>query len=84
MTFWTTATIEAKLAQIDGGIELRMTTGQVAMNCGTNSVSVRGFAHRHGRSFSQSERKKPWANKPRKRAKVKSSRINHTEDYDYD
>lgn len=51
MSFWKTATTEAKLAQIDGGISLGMTAKQVGMNCGTTGGAVRAFAIANGRHF---------------------------------
>ena len=51
MSFWHTATDEAKLAQIDAAIEIGLTSKQCAMNVGTNHANVRAFAARHGRAF---------------------------------
>lgn len=55
MTFWTTATREQKLAQIDGGIECGMTARQVAMCLGASTThggaTVLMFAARNGRRF---------------------------------
>jgi len=59
-SWWHTATREQRLAQIDGAIELGMTSKQCAMNCGCvydegsgrqGGVSVRDFAGYHGRLF---------------------------------
>lgn len=51
MTFWTTATTEQKLAQIDGGIECGMNSTQIAMNCGADPVAVRNLVRTYGRAF---------------------------------
>jgi hypothetical protein len=52
MSFWRKATVEQKLAQIDGAIELGMTSVQCARNCGASTdMAVRNFAGRHGRNF---------------------------------
>lgn len=57
MTYWDKATQEQRLAQIDAGISLGMTSKQIAMCLGApiyengrdNAVSL--FAARHGRRF---------------------------------
>lgn len=49
MSWWYRATAEQKLAQIDAAIELGMTAGQIAMNCGTIRTTVFAFANYHGR-----------------------------------
>lgn len=51
MSFWKIATVEQKLAQIDGAIDLGMTSGQCAMNCHTAGWIIRNFARVHGRNF---------------------------------
>lgn len=51
MSFWSQATVEQRLAQIDGGIECRMSASQIAMNCGASKDAVRQFGTRHGRMF---------------------------------
>lgn len=56
MTFWSTATNEQRLVQIDAGIELGMTSKQVAMCLGApvyvnRANAVLAFANTHGRSF---------------------------------
>lgn len=51
MTFWSNATTEQRLAQIDGGIELLMTSSQIAKNCGTTSHQIKYFSYAHGRKF---------------------------------
>ena len=51
MTFWRKASIEQKLAQIDGGIECDMTIRQIAMNVGATRTAVAEFGRRHGRRF---------------------------------
>lgn len=50
-TFWKHATTEQRLAQIDAGILLGLTAGQIGMNCGTSAGTIRGFAYYHGRKF---------------------------------
>ncbi len=54
-TWWERATTRQRLAQIDGGIECGMSSGQVAKNCGapiyTNGNAVLSCAQQHGRSF---------------------------------
>lgn len=60
MTFWTTATQEQKLAQIDGALELGVNSNQLAMNCGTTPAAVRQFARNHGRSFASVQGLHNW------------------------
>lgn len=54
-TWWERASTRQRLAQIDGGIECGMSSGQVAKNCGapiyTNGNAVLSCAQQHGRSF---------------------------------
>lgn len=87
-TFWQHASVEQKLAQIDGGIELQMTSAQVAKNCGTSPASVRAFAMHNGRSFKNSSRSKPWAKQKRRekrrRVLVDGKKLNHKEDFEYE
>ncbi len=58
--WWYRASREERLAQIDAGIELGMTSAQVAMNCGCHQEqhrsshgghTVLSFARSHGRHF---------------------------------
>ena len=49
--FWKIATTEQKLAQIDGAIDLGLTSKQCAFNCGTTPGGIRSFASYHGRYF---------------------------------
>lgn len=51
MSWWANATVEQKLAQIDGGIECGMTARQIGLNCGATLIAVRNFGNYHGRSF---------------------------------
>lgn len=51
MSFWSTATVEQKLAQIDAGIELGMATAVVAKNLGCHRHTLYFFARQHGRRF---------------------------------
>ncbi|MDK4720100.1 hypothetical protein PH552_12170 [Rhizobium sp. CNPSo 3968] len=51
MSFWEKSTDKQKLAQIDGGIECRLTIRQIAMNCGTTRAALSHFARKHGRTF---------------------------------
>ncbi len=87
-TFWKHASLEQKLAQVDGAIELQMTSAQLAMNVGASPASIRAFAHHHDRSFKGSQRSKPWAKEKgrriRRRSKVDSHKINHREDFEYE
>ena len=61
MSFWSTATTEQRLAQIDGGIECGMTSKQIAMCLGApiygdgHSNRVLVFAQYHGRHFPTSK-----------------------------
>lgn len=53
-SWWHRATPEQRLAQIDGGIDCRMTAGQVAMACGLENDGakvIHNFANRNGRHF---------------------------------
>lgn len=55
-TWWERASTEDRLAQIDGGIAVGMTTKQVSMNCGApiyenGTCAVSSFANNHGRIF---------------------------------
>jgi len=51
MTFWTQATDTQRLAQIDGGIELRMSIRQIAINVGAEPHQVKALGVKHGRKF---------------------------------
>lgn len=51
MNWWSNATEQQKLAQIDGGIECGMTTRQIAMNCGATRAAVASYGRDHGRTF---------------------------------
>lgn len=55
MSFWSTATDEQKLQQIDAAVSLGLTSKQVAMNCGTDFTRVLYFAGKHGRKFGRGE-----------------------------
>ncbi len=54
-SWWSRASAEQKLAQIDGGIECGMTAKQVSMNVGASlhhqGAAVREFAHRYNRQM---------------------------------
>jgi len=53
-SWWDNASTEARLAQIDGGIECGLTANQVAMASGLRSdqrSNVSAFASRRGRHF---------------------------------
>lgn len=52
MSFWSKASTEQKLAQIDGAIALGLTSKQCGMNCGAADFNIRYFAAKHGRTFS--------------------------------
>lgn len=65
--WWHRATTEQRLAQIDAAIQLKMTAGQVAKNCGCYDAQdyanfpgkvVASFAASHGRYFNS---KRPWS-----------------------
>ena len=79
--FWKIATTEQKLAQIDGAIELGLTSKQCAFNCGTTDGAVRGFGYKHGRHFpgggEQAVRKKAIA----ARENIKSAVVTSTRAY---
>lgn len=54
--WWYGASVEQRLAQVDGGIECGMTAKQIAMNCGAGiyherDSGVSAFARKHGRYF---------------------------------
>lgn len=88
-SFWQHASVEDKLAQVDGGIELQMTSAQVAKNCGTTPASMRAFAYHHGRTFKNSSRSKPWAKQAgrrvkRRRVAIEGSKLNHKEDFEFE
>lgn len=54
-SWWSHATTEQKLAQIDGAIECRLAPKHVAMNCGAeNADIVYSFAYYNGRKFGKS------------------------------
>ena len=53
MSFWSKASTEQRLAQIDGAIELGMTSKQVAKNCGVHYQVLLDFARQNGRHFSR-------------------------------
>lgn len=54
-SWWSSASTEEKLAQIDGGIECGMTARQIAMCVGVSDKhdggTIRVFAFRHGRNM---------------------------------
>jgi hypothetical protein len=58
--WWASATLEQRLAQIDGGIECGLAAREVAMICGIRvahpAEMVAAFASRHGRKFPQKYR----------------------------
>lgn len=87
--FWQHASVEEKLAQVDGGIECQMTSAQVAKNCGCSAASMRAFAYHHDRSFKNSTRAKPWAKQAgrrikRRRVAIDGSKLNHKEDFEFE
>lgn len=49
--WWHNASVEQRLAQIDGGIECGLTAGQVAMVSGSTPGAVGSFAIFYGRKF---------------------------------
>lgn len=51
MSWWSKATTEQRLAQIDGGIECGMSANHIGMNCGTSASTCGAFGRNHGRSF---------------------------------
>lgn len=58
-SWWSRASTEQKLAQIDGGIECGMTAKQIARVLRVDAVStVSAFAGRHGRHFPTSPQEK--------------------------
>lgn len=50
-TFWKHASADQRLAQIDGALELGMTSAQCAANVGAKPQAVASFARYHGRPF---------------------------------
>ena len=50
-SWWQNATTEQRLAQIDGGLECGMTSGQVAVASRTSAHNIRQMAVRYGRHF---------------------------------
>lgn len=50
-SWWSRASTEQKLAQIDGGIELGMSGRHIALNVGATRSAVLEFGRRHGRRF---------------------------------
>ncbi len=53
--WWYRASLEQKLAQVDGGIELGLTSNQVAMVSGAKDrYTVKAFGAYHGRHFTTS------------------------------
>jgi hypothetical protein len=56
-SWWERASIEQRLAQIDGGIELGMTALQVAMASGfRDGIAVGAFANNHSRFFGRASK----------------------------
>jgi hypothetical protein len=51
ISWWSRASTEEKLAQIDGGIECKMSGQHIALNVGTTRAAVLEFGRRHGRKF---------------------------------
>lgn len=58
MTFWHTATDEAKLAQIKAAQELGLTATQCAMNLGTRRENIFYFFRAHGFRYGLGEQAK--------------------------
>jgi hypothetical protein len=50
-SWWSRASTEQKLAQIDGGISCGMSGRHIAMNVGATRAAVLEFGRRHGRKF---------------------------------
>ncbi|WP_421591126.1 hypothetical protein [Shinella sp. M27] len=50
-SWWSRASTEQKLAQIDGGIECLMSARHIAMNLGAEREEVLSFGAYHGRRF---------------------------------
>lgn len=57
--FWKHASTDQKLAQIDGAIELHMSSRQCGMNVGADAATVRSFARKRGRHFDAPRGRKP-------------------------
>lgn len=51
ISWWSRASTEQKLAQIDGGIELGMSGRHIALNVGATRSAVLEFGRRYGRRF---------------------------------
>lgn len=50
-SWWSRASRDQKLAQIDGGIECGVSAKHIAMNVGASVSAVHEFGRRHGRKF---------------------------------
>lgn len=50
-SWWSRASKDQKLAQIDGGIDCGMFARHIAMNVGASVSAVQEFGRRHGRKF---------------------------------
>jgi hypothetical protein len=51
ISWWSRASTEQKLAQIDGGIDCGMSARHIATNVGATREAITIFGHRHGRKF---------------------------------
>ena len=51
MSWWSSASTEQRLTQVDAGIELGMTSRQVALASGTTAHAIRLMASYHSRRF---------------------------------
>lgn len=51
-SWWSRASKDQKLAQIDGGIDCGIAAKHIAMNLGATASAVHEFGRRHGRKFS--------------------------------
>jgi len=50
-SWWSRASQEQKLAQIDGGIECGVSAKHIAMNVGASVSAIHEYGRRHGRKF---------------------------------
>ena len=87
-SWWSRASTEQKLAQIDGGISLGMTAKQVAMclrvDTQNKAETVNAFAYRNGRRFPTTKREalRRWGNATGKTNGINSARRAGKPDYE--
>lgn len=85
-SWWSNASRDQKLQQIDAGISLGMSAKQIALALGTTTGCINQYGWRHDRSFpTPIEAIRSKANKASKvGSSIRMSRMNGNEEMDHD